>query len=305
MKGILKESTIAAFANVKNIFRNVAIWTMIAGIVLGAICIMVQGTSSSDIVSRMMAMFFIMALAMLISTNNAKRIDSEHASVQILALVSLAFNVIWFILWTICIWIAFRTDAGDYTLLARFAVIASIIAGFGLVASNTMNIYEGTKKGIVLPLKIASVSCLGVSALHGIIRAATFTVNDIFAQNDIMVRFDKLAYFMSFCWFVTLIMALINSSSETSKIKAAERQENLKKRREMMQQQMVANQQRLAAEQQAAAARIAEQQAAKDKPKTDDELRAEIEEKVRREMIEKEVREKLEKEAKEKIAKAK
>ncbi len=50
-----------------------------------------------------------------------------------------------------------------------------------------------------------------------------------------------------------------------------------------------------------AAANIAAQQAQQPyTPKTDEELRAEIEEKVRREMIEKEIRAKLEKEMSEK-----
>ena len=301
MKGILKESTIALFANIKNIFRNVAIWTLIGGVVLGMILVVVKDdVNSGEIVQKMMNTFFVMAIAMLISALGAKRVDSENAVVQILALICLAFNAIWFVLWTVCIWLGFNSG-NSLSVVDRLALITSILAGFGLIGANVMNIYEGSKKSTVLPLKITTLVCLGITSMHGIVRAATMGTS----ADSSLGRFDALAVFTGTAFFIVLIVALISSSSEKSKVKSEQRKEMVRQRQQMMQQTMAQNQQLLYEQQQAAAQRVAEEQAARDakKPKTDDELRAEIEEKVRREMIEKEVREKLEKEAKAKAKK--
>lgn len=312
MIGIFNESTVNVFKSIKNVFRQIATWTLIAGVVFGAILICLGSSDSSEIVGKMMAMFFVLGLAMLICTNNVYRLENEHPSVQIFALISLFANAIWFILWTICIW-ADMTKLSDAITLYSFAVTASIIAGFTLVASNTMAIYEGTKKGTILPLKITSIVALGITSIHGIVVA--FTIEDRFVKvfnnyaDSVYARFDRLAGFLGVCWFILLIIALITSSGESSKVKAEKRKEELKEKklkREQQQKAYYEQQQAYYAQQQAAyqqqqeAAKKQQEEDEKKKnaPKTDDELRAEIEEKVRREMIEKEVREKLEKEAK-------
>lgn len=293
MKGILKESTIAVFANIKNVFKNIAIWTLIAGIVLAMILIMVRDdVSSKEIVEKITLTFFFMAISMLVGTLAAKCVDSKHPSSQVLALTCIVVNVVQFIMWTLAVWFGFfRNDT--LSSIDRVAIITSIITEFCLISAGVMNIYEGTKKSTVLPLKLTAIGCYAITSLHGIVRAATIFTN----TGNSMERFDSLAYFAGTAFFIVLVIALATTSSEKSKIKEAERKELIRKRRLELQQQMVKDQQQTAANTENS------DSAAKDKkPKSDDELRAEIEEKVRREMIEKEVREKIEKEVAEKKA---
>lgn len=309
MIGIFNESTVNVFKNIKNVFRQIATWTLIAGVVLGCVLICLGNSDSSDIVGKIMGMFFVLGLAMLICTNNIRRLENERPSVQIFALISLFANAIWFVLWTICIWTN-TMSVSDAITLYSFATTASIISGFALIASNTMAIYEGAKKGTILPLKITSVIALGICSLHGIVVA--FTIEDRFVKafgnyaDSAYARFDRLAGFLGVCWFILLIVALVTSSGESSKVRAEKRKEEQreKKLKREQQQQAYYEQQRAFYEQQAAYQKQQEDATKKqNEPKSDDELRAEIEEKVRREMIEKEVREKLEKEAKAKNAK--
>ncbi len=311
MIGIFNESTVNVFKSVKNVFRQIATWTLIAGVVLGCILIIFGGDKDfSSIAAKIMGTFFILGIAMLICTNNVHRIENDRPSVQIFALISMFANALWFLLWTICIWTDIKEFTRDSITIYSFAAAASIIAGFSLVASNTMAIYEGEKKGTILPLKISSIAALSICSIHGII--TSFTWIDRFTQTyagSTWARFDTLAGFLGTAWIVLLIVALITSSGESSKIKAEQRKEQLREKKLKQQQQQQAyyeQQQAYYAQQQEAyrqqqeayEKQKAEAEKKKNAPKSDDELRAEIEEKVRREMIEKEVREKLEKEAK-------
>ena len=310
MIGIFSESTINVFKSIKNVFRQIATWTLIAGVVLGCIIICLGNSDANDIAGKIMAMFFNLGIAMFVCTNNIHRIENNRPSVQIFALISMIANAIWFLLWSICIWVDATTAFRGTVSIGSFACTFSIISLFAFVASNTMAIYEGEKKGTILPLKAASIAALGVCALHGII--TSFTWVSRFDRNyagSAWARFDTLAGFLGVAWFVLLIVALVTSSGESSKLKAEQRKEQLREKKLKQQQQQQAYyeqqqayyaQQQEAYKQQQEAYEKQKEEAEKKKnaPKTDDELRAEIEEKVRREMIEKEVREKLEKEAK-------
>ena len=310
MIGIFSESTVNVFKSIKNVFRQIATWTLIAGVVLGCILIMFGGDKDfSSIAGKIMGTFFILGIAMLICTNNVRRIENDRPAVQIFALISMFANALWFLLWTICIWTDIKEFTRDSITIYSFAAAVSVIAGFGLVASNTMAIYEGEKKGTILPLKIASIAALGVCSIHGIV--TSFTWVDRFTRTyagSTWARFDTLAGFLGLAWIVLLIVALVTSSGESSKVKAVQRKQQLeekKQKRAAQQQAYYEQQQAYYAQQQEAYRQQQEayekqkaeaEKASSKRAKTDDELRAEIEEKVRREMIEKEVRERVEKE---------
>ncbi|MBO7560505.1 hypothetical protein J6T21_00480 [Candidatus Saccharibacteria bacterium] len=311
MIGIFSETTINVFKNIKNVFRQIATWTLIAGVVFGCILICLGDFNANDIVAKIMAMFFNLGIAMLVCTNNIRRIENERPAVQIFALISLVCNAIWFLLWSICIWADVETVFRGTVTVGSFATTASVLSFFALIASNTMAIYEGDKKGTILPLKASSIAALGVVSLHGIVTAFSWT--DRFSKSYIgstWQRFDTLAGFLTVAWIILLIVALVTSSGESSKVKAVQRKQQLeekKQKRAAQQQAYYEQQQAYYAQQQEAFRQQQEayekqkaeaEKASSKKAKSDDELRAEIEEKVRREMIEKEVREKLEKEAK-------
>lgn len=302
MKGILKESTIETLKNVKNIFRNIAIWTLIGGLVLGGFLIMFGGTESADVIGRIMGTFLVLGLAMLVSTITISRLDSDKAFVQILALIGLISNFVWFVMWTICIWVTGPETVLTLHNLYSIATMFSILAIFGLVGACTLNMFEGNKKGIIRPLKITSVVCFGIVCLYNILGTFNsfgyhdsifFGGNTFFAtQDELWARFSTLSAFAWVGWLITLIIAGINSSSEHTRVKKEQ-----KKAAKLAAAQAAADAQAAAAQTAAVAQAAAE---AKLATKSDDELRAEIEEKVRREMIEKEVRAKLEKEMKKK-----
>ena len=250
MKGILSESTVAFLKNTKNLFKLAAIWTLIGGIALGGIFILVaDDINTSDIIGKIMGTFLVMGLAMLVSTIAVHRIDSERASVQVLALTCLILNLLWFGLWTACVWCGIDSRMGNGNALRMAATITSSLYFFTLIGACTLDMYEGDKKNIISPLKITSVACLGASCLTGIISDIIIEVNwnNIITKSNTLTRLGALSGFAGFCWILTLIITAVNSSSEKAKVQKAEKQARI--------QQKVAEQQAAMMEQAKAAAK--------------------------------------------------
>ena len=250
MKGILSESTVAFLKNTKNLFKLAAIWTLIGGIALGGVFILVaDDINTSDIIGKIMGTFFVMGLAMLVSTIAIHRIDSERASVQVLALACLLFNLLWFGLWTACIWCGIESRIGNGNILRMMATITSSLSFFTLIGACTMDMYEGEKKNVITPLKITSVSCLGATCLTAIITDIIVEVDwaNVFTHSKTLAKLGALSGFAGFCWVLTLIITAVNSSGEKTKVQKAEKQARI--------QQKVAEQQAAMMEQAKAAAK--------------------------------------------------
>lgn len=204
---------------------------------------------------------------------------------QIFALVGLCSNIVWAILWTLLCWNpewalscpgskckgtncpVFVTDvavACTTSMLIKLASAFSYLSALGFIGSNVLSIYEGNKKDLIKPLKIAAVVCATYEMLYFTIM--TFVDFDSYFDDAIFARFGALAGFVGFAWIIIVIVALVLSKGEKNKKslqeKTIEKEEPGQKK--------------------------------DNKEKTDDELRAEIEEQVRREMIEKEVRARME-----------
>ena len=238
---------------------------------------------------------------------NFNKIEKQESSVQVFATIGVITNVLWTILWILALWGVFDIWARGtcqtytyytsekycptigYSLLGILTMIMSYLSGLGFFGAITLDIYEGTKRSTIRPLKLTAISCLCYTELHAIVRLFTeFSTSTSYSRtSSITERFDVLAVFAGFVWFITVVVAAILAKHEKNAIEYAE-----KKKKDEEQQKILIQ----------AAANVNAKQAEPAAPKTDDELRAEIEEKVRREMIEKEVREKLEKEMSEKSA---
>ena len=147
MKGILSESTVAFLKNTKNLFKLAAIWTLIGGIALGGVFILVaDDINTSDIIGKIMGTFLVMGLAMLVSTIAVHRIDSERASVQVLALTCLILNLLWFGLWTACVWCGIESRVGNGNVLRMAATITSSLSFFTLLVLSLWLCKNDTRK---------------------------------------------------------------------------------------------------------------------------------------------------------------
>lgn len=300
--GIFDEPTLKKFKNYKNILQKFMIWALVGGAICGALFILIGGIDGGEVVGKFMGTLFILGGAALVSFINFNKIETKISSVQVFAIIGVVTNVLWMTLWILALWgvfdiwargacITYRYSSTEYcpvigySVFGIFTMIVSYLSSLGFLGALTLGIYEGTKKSTIRPLKLTAISCLCYVEFHAITRIFTeFSSSSSSSSSSLAGRFDVLAAFAGFVWFITALVAVILAKHEKN---AAEYEE--KKKKDEEQQKILAQ----------AAANVASA-AAPSAPKTDEELRAEIEEKVRREMIEKEVREKLEKEMAEK-----
>jgi len=280
MSSIISKTSLEKLESIRKYVLKAAIWLLVGGVVLGAITILIGGSSSGEIISKFIGTMFIVALMMMISVNNFKQIAIEDPSIQTFALIGLISNLVWTVLWTLLCWdpelgwvcettkmrAAGSTCVTGMSVLFKFALISSSLSALGLLGSNVLAIYEGKKKSMIRPLKITAVICATYELMFFILAVSL----DFNFRSEFLSRLGMLAGFAGFAWFSITIVALILSSNEKSKNKAAAEKK---------------------------VEDDAEGNTSKPK-KTEAELRAEIEEQVRREMIEKEVRKKIEAEKK-------
>lgn len=285
MSSILSKTSLAKIENVRKYVLKMAIWLLVGGVILGAITILLGGASSGETIGKFMGTIWIVALMMIISVNNFKRVALEDEKIQIFALMGLVSNLVWALLWTILCWMPElgRTCASScatctnfrcgMSMLIKCAVTFSYLSALGLIGSNVLAIYEGDRKNLIKPLKITALICATYVSLYCI----AMTFSDFSFTSEFTVRLGMLAGFAGVAWLVAVIVAVILSKNEKNRIRRKE----------------VASQSREIVGKKTSETKIAQ-------AKTDEELRAEIEEQVRCEMIEKEVRAKLEAEKAEK-----
>ena len=273
MGSIYSEKTLGGLQNFKKYLFRFAVGVLIFGVVLGAILILAgdPSTQSAQTLSSCMTTVFIIGIMLMVTTAELKLIESRRPSVQILATIGLASNIIWTILWVIIAWMPETWLQSTFSIyygyniapIIKIASIFSELSLFGLLCGALMNIFEGERKDVILPLKITATVLAGYELL--------FAAITILLDGHVNERMAALSGFAGVVWLFIWLIALVLSSNEKKRLNKA-----------------------------AAAPAPAPAAPAAPAVKSDDELRAEIEEKVRREMIEKEVREKMKKEAAEK-----
>ena len=271
---------------IKNIIMKSIVWTLVGSVAIGAISILLIGTDGFEVVGKFMGTLFILAGAALVSVVDFHSIESGEKSAQALAILGIVMNVIWAFLWILAMWGVFDIWAcksyscsGTYSIPGIFTMAATSLSMLGLFGSYTMSLYEGAKRSTIRPLKITAVICLAYEELYSVINLFIPRSRSYSSTDD---RFGMLAVFTGAIWFIVMIVAIVMSKREKDALYLANQKKEEEKKEEEKKD---------------------EKKEEKSAPKTDDELRAEIEEKVRRELIEKEVREKLEKEMAEKESK--
>lgn len=287
MSSIFSETTLGGLSTFRKWLFRAAVGTIIFGVVLGVILIMTMSdTASAEVFGKTIGTMVCVGVMLIFLSTCSKLIESRKAVPQVLAIIGGIFSILWLIFAVIDVWMPSVTSSTvscsifDESCviysnpISKLMSISMYMALFGVLCGAIMNMYEGKRKDVILPLKITAAVLLGYELLY-------FTIITIIGRVT-NPRLAALAGFAAIIWFIIWVITAVMSSSEKKKDYGP----YALKRSGVMNP-------------------TPEEKAAKEeKPaakKTDDELRAEIEEQVRREMIEKEVRERLEKEkAKEK-----
>ena len=290
MSGLYNEQTIAKIKTFKGILQKVAVWIFVAGVILGAAMILFGNASEMETFGRVLGTLFVLALAMLVSVNNFRRLEDNDKAVQIFATLGFIMNLIWMALWISVIWgvdmYTRECSSGPgialyceevLSIVGKFAYISSYLSALGFLGSNIMAIREGKKKGVIRPLKITALVCV----IYELVYSTVVTLSNLDLSEEASLRANMLAGFAGFVWVITTLIAMALSKRQQNNEKIAEEK---------------AERAELIAKVQGAGETGVKNKAPVVNTKTEEELRAEIEEKVRREMIEKEVRERVEKE---------
>lgn len=268
---LFNEDTLRKVQKTRKIFLKFAVWILIAELVLGAVLILTESWNVA--ISRIQWTFLILALILFASVNNFIRIEKGNKTIQIFALMGFVSNLIWgifafLLMWEIVPfhWVEETMQASSYsgysysstkyhmTFYTMIMLIASYAAAAGFWISNILSIKETIK--LVKPLKITAVVCVAYLWIFGTI------ITPIEPEFEDVEKLYQLAELAGLAFGITALAALI--ISKTNKKKVAESNTTMNG--------------------------VSTQFT----PKTEAELRVEIEEKVRREMMEKEVRAKME-----------
>lgn len=309
-KGIFSQKQLALIQKLRKNFLRYGVYVLIGGVILGAALILVGGTDAGEYIAKTMGMFLVFALMMLISSNNFKVLESNRRSAQILALVGLAMNFLWGILWTLLIWqvfdmMTYKTCTYGYecansywytdglSVMGKITLIATYLSMLGFFGSNIMNLKEYDRKSAILPLKITAMVCLSYCVAYAIFMA----LSDFGGFNDDSARFAALSGFAGMVWIVTWIIAAVFSRGARKK---SENTKNAGANSATVLQPEVVSQSEAAIRPETAIqpeAGLRSDSSSRSVAESEAEIRARIEEKVRREMeLEREIRERLERE---------
>lgn len=276
MIGFFTERQIEKIKKIKTVVLQIFIWSLVFGTITGAFIIVsgFESTSTSMLLSKLTGTLLLISCVALVNLFCFSCIENEDKAVQGLSILGIGSSILWFFLWFLTLWGVFDIYArcggyryscySSYSVLGTITMLVSYISALGVFGAATLNIYEGKKRNVIRPLKLTAFVCLCFVELHSIVTLLFLSST----SSSSTTTFYLLSGLAGCAWIVMVIVAHVISKQEKNE-------------------QLI---EKLAAKNAAAPAA----------PKTDEELRAEIEEKVRREMIEKEIRAKLEKEMSEK-----
>ena len=265
---LFNAETIQNLQKLRKLFLKIAVWILIIELALGAILIL---TGFWDIsIGKIQGTFLILALILFVSVNNFIRMEKGDKIIQSFASAGFISNIIWaclaiLLLWEIVPYHYTSTKLLDWggsrtiyhnTIFAIIMLISGYAASACFWISNVMSIRETIK--LVKPLKVTAIACVSYIWIFMTIMAFI----NIEGQDDIVTRLYSLTALAGLAFVITALAALIISKTNGKK----------------QQSNTFVN-----ADGTISAA-----------PKSEAELRAEIEEQVRREMIEQEVRAKIE-----------
>ena len=265
MSSIFSEPIINGLATFRKWLFRCAVGAIVLGVILGVVQIMtVNNLEGAEAFGKTFGTMICVGVMLIFLNICSKLIESRRAVSQIFAIIGGVSSLVWVVFAIISVWLPntaalectdlFSSDCNLISPINKISGVFGYLTLFGVICGALMNMYEGKRKDVILPLKITAAVLAGYEFLY-------FTIVTIIGRAT-EPRLAALAGFAAVVWFIVWIIALVLSNGEKKKdfVKVA------------------AN--------------------SKTEKKSDEELRAEIEEQVRREMIEKEVRARLEKEKK-------
>lgn len=271
MKSILNDNALAAVSNSKKYIFRIAVGVIIAAVVMSVFLILFGDLNSinsweTNALGRVIGTMFHLGIMLVMLHITTRLLESRKPAPQIFGIIGGCFAIIYSVLAIITTWltIGLFSDAGSG--IARACSVTFSMTLFGHICGGLMNMYEGKRRDVILPLKITATVLAGYELLY-----VTIVILTQSASNE---RLAALAGFASVLWFFIWIVLLVLSRGEKKRAIAEG-----------------GYAQKAAPAPEAPTAPVAER-----KEKTDEELRAEIREQVRREQIEREVREEMEKE---------
>ena len=269
---LFTDERIQQLQKTRKIFLKFAVWILIAELVFG-VFIILTGSWNLATIGRIQATFLLIALILFVNVCNFTRMETGNKIIQIFALIGFLSSLIWgvfafLLMWEIVptVWIeevlrtssyskySYTTSIIHMTIYTKIMLIISYVASGSFCISNVLAIKESIK--VVKPLKITAVACVAYLWAFGTI---TTLIEPDFTD---ITKFYQLAALAGLAFVITTIAALIISNMNNKKPARLNAPMNM--------------------------------EPAPYLPKTEAELRAEIEEKIRREMIEKEIRAKME-----------
>ena len=271
MKGLFSDSALETMKKLKKIFLWSAVCALIGVFLLGAIMILSDGAGGAGM-GRLIGTLSAVSVALFVGVNNFTRIESGDKLIQGFGLMSLGCNLIWLILAILLIWEIVPSTYYEYgssrwgsvtlhvSAWVKIMSVAISLGAAGFWVSNVLSIKETVRP--VKPLKITAIVCEVYCSLFAIV----VILSDMYSGE--MGKWYTLSGFAALAFIATACAALIVSKSGAK------------------------NEQNVAAP--VAPAGNVVPEVNNPVQKSDEQLRAEIEEQVRREMIEKEVRARME-----------
>ena len=270
MKGLFGDSALETIKNIKKIFLWSAVCTLIGVFVLGAIFILSDGAGGAEM-GKIIGTLFMVSVVLFVGVNNFVRMENDNKAIQSFGLMSLICNIIWLIIAILLIWgvipaVVYEYEKNYYglsvstthlTVMTKIVIIAASLGSAGFWISNVLSIKETVRP--IKPLKITAIICEAYCSIFAIVVA----FSNVYGAD--MGKWYLLSSLAGFPFVASAFAAWIISRT------------NKKDKQDKVDTKNTTT------------AEVTNKPA-----KSDEELRAEIEEQVRKEMIEKEVRARME-----------
>ena len=104
MSSIISKENLERIEGNRRYVLKAAIWMLIGGVVLGAIMILLGGTSAYDTIGKFIGTMLILAVMLVVSVNNFKMVAVKDMTVQSFALFGLITNIFWALFWILLCW---------------------------------------------------------------------------------------------------------------------------------------------------------------------------------------------------------
>jgi len=104
MSSIISKENLERIEGIRKYVLKAAIWMLIGGVVLGAIMILLGGTSAYDTIGKFIGTMLILAVMLVVSVNNFKMVAVKDMTVQSFALFGLITNIFWALFWILLCW---------------------------------------------------------------------------------------------------------------------------------------------------------------------------------------------------------